>query len=205
MASGRSGPTTVEVTGDLVAVASAVKREKLEVQKWWKALLAQHPRLKGAIEHLEQSGTEGCAPDHLMWLLDRVNRSRTERWQKISKTDLADITSNVRRVVGGLETLRRSEIRRQVLPGSEDPELLSLQQGLSNLLRKLKAVQARWDKRLSPRTDSAVADVVGYVQQQTGKPHDAEVKALLGAILGKTINLKQWRQRHPNSASASSD
>ena len=165
---------------------------------WGAGFLKEHAEAERCVSVLTRARPplHGCDRDHLVTLLHRVSRSRSEKWDQISKEDLRDMILHFRRVVCELETISQSERRRQILPSEKTGDLDVLRKGIQGVLNRLRAVAPKADKRHTPRTDSAIADVIRYVQQSTGKPHDHAVGSLLTLVFGEKRNMKRWRQLH---------
>ncbi len=168
-----------------------------ELKDWERQLLNQHPGLQPAINRLE-SPDKGKPCDHskLMALLHRVSRSRSEEWKRLSRSDVQQRIDVFEEALAELDLLANSELRREVLPGSDVGSLEVVGAGVRCVLEKLRAIKPKTEKRYTPRTDSAIAGVVKYVLKQTKAPHDSEVGKLIGAVLAKPMHMKRWRQVH---------
>jgi hypothetical protein len=160
------------------------------VTNWWRDLLTRHPGIESVIERLALADEEA----ELLPLLHRVARSRTEDWQRASREDLRDLIATVKKAGTKLRSLKSSQVGRLIFPSMDD--IHSVCQQLDAAIRNAGNVMPFQQKKHTPRTDSAIAGVVLYVEKKVGKPCDREVGTLLSAILGKQVNMKRWRQLH---------
>ena len=167
------------------------------VERWWIRLLTSNPRLLSAVGRLESAGEQRCDPAELLQKLYRVQRSQTEGWERTSRDQVRTLKFFARRTREKLGWLEKSEVGRQIFPNMSD--LRAVCQQLDNVVKNATRVVRSLQKKHTPRTDSAIANVVLYVWENAGKPYDGEVGALLTAIVGKTMRMKQWRQRHVNA------
>ena len=179
-----------------------MKIDDKALDRWWTDLLSLNPRLRllFVVERLESAGEQGWDRAKFLQMLHRVWRSRTEEWHQASRKDLRDLIDLAALTSRGLNFLKSSEVARKVFPSMDNLRLVC--QLLDNAVKNGSRILPSLQKKHTPRTDEAIANVVLYVEENAGKPYDREVGALLKAILGKTMRMKRWRQLHVSALNA---
>jgi hypothetical protein len=161
--------------------------------------------------------TANCDPEILLILLANVTED-LDTWEArlgFRPRELKGVIRRMQECAEGFERLDRNGfLRLAAWPRFKDkftpPEFSERFAGMPALLRgcadalKTAASSPRFKPRAHAFTNTALAQLVGYIQHCTGAPHDNEASALLNA-LGKTGRddgpytadaLKTWRDEH---------
>jgi hypothetical protein len=138
------------------------------VERWWIHLLTSNPRRRlAAVGRLEKAGEQGCDPAELLQKPYRVQRSQTEGWERTSRDQVRTLKFFAGKTREKLGWLEKSEVGRQIFPNMSD--LHAVYQQLDNVVKNATRVVRSLQKKHTPRTDSAIANVVAYVEKNAGK------------------------------------
>jgi hypothetical protein len=148
----------------------------------------------------------GCPRDllamQLRYIADFARDDSHKRWVGMNGRDVDRTVARLRREAEEIDRLTKT-----LLIYSLGPEVSRKFQAIPPLLREFSdAIGGHWgDKGRSfgPKRrrlqNGAKAALVATVMHHTGRPHDEEVSALLGAVMNKlytTENHKMWRRNH---------
>jgi hypothetical protein len=129
-----------------------------------------------------------------------IRRMRTCA-KDLGRLRIQNVTQTLRR--GYLRSDRHDSEVRKILSNLDS--MLSWQSVLPYQLQQLAAATELAAKKLQFRRrrdyDEALASLVRYVHERTGRWHDEEVSALVGAVTRREYNTeahRRWRMTHPN-------
>lgn len=140
----------------------------------------------------------GCERAVLVRLVERIHRSQD--WAKISRNDLTDAVTTLKKARSQVRLLQGSQLGRAIFMKLEHAEELIAE--LTWVIDGAQHEQARASAKEAPRSNSAWRDLIEYVHRVTGQFHDEEVSTLITISLepsGREVtaeNLRQWRKRH---------
>jgi hypothetical protein len=151
------------------------------------------------VHALEILTTAGCNFEALFEGLVRIRRSR--EWNTISKAELRRCIGALRTARTALVRLKQSELARAVLVHPVRADRISDELGW--VIAGAEAVVPEVTGKRTPRSDTAIVDVVKLVRNATGQYHDEEVSCLISGAWElspeqpwTSESLRQWRHRH---------
>lgn len=171
----------------------------------WEQGFRSYPMVSDALRVLLEEGdnTSACNRERLLDLLWRLHRSR--KWKKIDKPSLKTVRKSFKNFQETLATLEISQVFRDVY--HDDSTLfLQLIDDMPRRVATLDKLLRGWDGRVKPRRDSAIADLIRYVEDVKHRPHYEELHILMSAVLDWDkepdeafdcpADLADWRHAH---------